>query len=234
MKKALSILLSVCVILTAVISLSFTAGSAIIPAANTGATSGATGDCTWTLDGTELTISGSGKMRDRDGAMDVEDYWGADVTKVTIADGVESIGDFAFFDCKKLEEITIPDSVKSIGWCAFDGCKSLKSVTIPKSVTEIEWYAFDDCTALESIDLKNENAEIGGGAFRYTPWLDSFPDGMIYLGKTAYKYKGECPAQFTVKEGTEAIGDEAFYGQKELVKVIIPDGVKKIGTLASP
>ena len=37
---------------------------------DTGATSGTTGDCTWTLDGTVLTISGNGKMKDYD-------YWNA-------------------------------------------------------------------------------------------------------------------------------------------------------------
>ncbi len=37
------------------------------------------------------------------------------LTKVTLNDGVEIIGDEAFFNCEKLTEISIPKSVKSIG-----------------------------------------------------------------------------------------------------------------------
>ena len=57
MKKALSILLTIMLVLTLAPlgTFSLTANAA---------TSGTTGDCTWTLDGTVLTISGNGKMDD--------------------------------------------------------------------------------------------------------------------------------------------------------------------------
>ena len=40
-------------------------------------------------------------------------------TDVVIPDGVTSIGDYAFNECKMLTSIKIPDSVTSIGKSAF-------------------------------------------------------------------------------------------------------------------
>ncbi|MBQ2731043.1 MAG: leucine-rich repeat domain-containing protein, partial [Clostridia bacterium] len=99
------------------------------------ATSGTTGDCTWTLDGTKLTISGKGVMGDYDYSFDLLAPWGTYITSVVMEDGVTSIGEEAFYGCKKLTSVTIPDSVTSIGWGAFEGCTALTSVTIPNSVT---------------------------------------------------------------------------------------------------
>lgn len=50
------------------------------------------------------------------------------IESITILDGVESIGDLAFYDCSLLKSITIPDSVKSIGKNAFDLISSLQNV----------------------------------------------------------------------------------------------------------
>lgn len=48
-------------------------------------------------------------------------------TKVTIPDGVTSIGNYAFQNCTGLTSVTIPDSVTSISDTAFDGCYALRA-----------------------------------------------------------------------------------------------------------
>ena len=47
------------------------------------------------------------------------------LTTVTIGDGVQTIGDFAFSDCSKLTSVTIPASVQRIGEFSFNSCKTL-------------------------------------------------------------------------------------------------------------
>ena len=47
---------------------------------------------------------------------------------VTIPDGVEIIGDYAFRKCASLASVDIPSSVTSIGDSAFSGCSALKTV----------------------------------------------------------------------------------------------------------
>ena len=73
------------------------------------------------------------------------------VTSITLPDGLTSIGDDAFLNCRSLTSVTIPHSVTSIGNSAFNGCTSLTSVTIPDSVTSIGINAFQSCTSLKDI-----------------------------------------------------------------------------------
>ena len=73
--------------------------------------------------------------------------------KVEIPEGVTSIADGVFENCKSLQSIVIPNSVTSIGEKAFNGCTSLKSVVIPDSVTSINKNAFDGCTSLKTINF---------------------------------------------------------------------------------
>lgn len=86
----------------------------------------------WTLD-TEgiLTITGQGDMQDWQTEEEVP--WNVnrpEIKKIEIADGVTSIGAYAFSDCINVIETEIPDSVQEIGEYAFFNCNGLLSMTI--------------------------------------------------------------------------------------------------------
>ena len=107
---------------------------------------------TWTLDSNGLlTISGTGDMDDYDSGSDPWYKHGAQIKKVVISDGVNSIGDNAFSDCYNLTSVTIPASVTSIGAWAFEDCSGLTSVTIGNGVTAIGEGAFWGCTSLTNV-----------------------------------------------------------------------------------
>ena len=106
-------------------------GAVSVSAAN----SGTTGDCTWTLDGTHLTISGNGAMADYTWEGNSVP-WGESITSVTIENGVTTIGRGVFSGCAALTEVTIPDSVTSIGNSAFSGCTSLTDVYYSSDKTD--------------------------------------------------------------------------------------------------
>lgn len=78
------------------------------------------------------------------------------VKKVTLNNGVTSIGDYAFQFCSSLNSITIPSSVTSIGEDAFYECSSLTSITIPSSVVSIGEGAFGKCSSLTEIVFKGD------------------------------------------------------------------------------
>ena len=91
----------------------------------------------------------------------------------------------------------IPSNVTTIGSYAFSGCTGLTSITIPNSVTTIGSYAFSGCTGLSSITIPNSVTKVESNAFKNTPWYDNLPDGVVYLGKVAYLYKGTMPSNTT-------------------------------------
>ena len=148
------------------------------------------GNLTWKLDadGT-LTISGTGTMKDYDynNNPSPANQKKGSVKKVVIKDGVTSIGNFAFYNCKSLTSITIPDSVTSIELAAFNNCSSLTSITIPDSVTSIGNSAFELCNKLSSITLSNNITSIGNWAFHGCPLTSiTIPDSVTSIGDNAF------------------------------------------------
>ncbi len=156
------------------------------------------------------------------------------LTSITIPEGVTSIGDYAFRECSGLTSITIPESVTSIGNNAFYNCSGLTSLTISEGVTSIGDYAFSECSGLTSITIPESVTSIGGGAFYGTPWYNNQPDGLVYAGKVAYKYKGTMPENTHIElaEGTKGIAGYAFQYCSGLTSITIPDGVTSVGDWA--
>ena len=81
-----------------------------------------------------------------------------------VKDGVEVIGDRAFYDAK-VERVVLPDSLKAIGQSAFAGCKHLADVNIPEGVELIKETAFRDCESLTEITLPETLLKVEARAF---------------------------------------------------------------------
>jgi uncharacterized protein YjdB len=150
---------------------------------------------------------------------------------VTIPNSVTSIAGSSFFGCSSLTSVTIPNSVVSIGEQAFSSCISLPSITIPQGVMSIDKRAFSDCSSLASITIPTSVTSIGEEAFDGTAWYNNHSDGVIYLGKVLYKYKGTMPegTKISIKKGTLVISEEAFYGCSGLSSITIPSNLTSIG-----
>lgn len=137
-------------------------------------------------------------------------------------------------------DITIPSTlggypVVEIGNYAFEGNTALTGVVIPESVKSIGLYAFKDCTNLATITIEGNSLEsVREKTFENTAWLNTKPDGDVYLGNCYYKYKGTMPENttITVKTGTKVIAGQAFKDQSNLVAVSFPDSLVTIGESA--
>ena len=238
MKKFLSVLLSVCLILTAFTIIPLSASSAEADPSATGE-SGTTGDLTWTLDGTKLTISGSGDMPD----YSWDAPWGNKITEVVIEDGVTSIGARAFFLCGDLNSISIPASVRSIGEDAIYCCSALESLTIPEGVESIGKTAFYGCRAMKNVTVPASVKSIGIAAFSCCSGLESL---SVAAGNTVYDSRDNCNAIIetatdtliigsgltVIPDGVVSIGTQAFSVCDSLTEIVIPASVTSIGETA--
>lgn len=156
---------------------------------------------------------------------------------------VRIIGSDAFWHCPSIQKITIPDTVTTICNMAFADCSNLTTVTGGKNVKILENAAFKNCTKLTSIGNIGQNLKkLGCIVFENTKWFENQKDGIVYLGKIAYCYKGNMPKNTTLtfKNGTYAVSSgfisehnsTTHFEQPNLVKVVLPKSCKFIGSEA--
>lgn len=93
------------------------------------------------------------------------DTKGKCLKKVTISEGIKTIGLLAFCGCDNLETVTFPESLTDMGAQSFLQCSKLKAITIPAGVTQIQNSAFQE-TALEEVIIPGTVTRISSAAFR--------------------------------------------------------------------
>ncbi len=178
---------------------------------------------------------------------------------ITIPNGVTSIGQDAFLDCKSLEcseydnayylvsennkylalvkaknaqieACEIHSDTKFIFSSAFSDCSSLTSITIPEGVTSIGYDAFNGCTSLTSITIPNSVTSIGYNAFNGCTSLTSITIPNSVTSIGSYAFNG-CTSltSITIPEGVTSIGSSAFYCCTSLTSITIPNSVTSIG-----
>ena len=136
---------------------------------------------------------------------------------VVIDEGVATIAYKAFEYCEALEQVIFPESLINIGGLAFGHCKSLTSVHIPKNLTSIGTNPFEYCSALESITVDPENT----GYYSRGNCVIRTKDHSVEIG---------CKNSVIPNDGSvSSILHDAFSGCEDLTRVVIPDGVTKIG-----
>ena len=171
------------------------------------------GDCTGltaiNVDGQNPVYSSQdGVLYDKNATTLVE-FPGGVGGSFTIAEGVTSIGDEAFYNLGNVTSVTIPGSVTNIGNSAFS-FSGLASVTIPSSVANLGSDAFANCINLTSVTI------LGGSP--------SFGDGVFY----------NCPslASVTIGDGVTSIGSDMFNSCVSLTALTLPASVTNIGDFA--
>ena len=153
------------------------------------------------------------------------------ITSVVLPSTITKLDRYCFWYCEALTSVNFSGAaVDTIDYQAFYNCIALTSIALPSTVKYLGGYCFSGCTSLTTITGIASVEYIGDDAFSNTPWYASLPDGLIYIGKVLYRYKGNMPANtvINVKEGTTCITAYALSGGSNLVGVTIPQSVNTI------
>ena len=143
-------------------------------------------------------------------------------TSYTVPKSVRKIGSYAFSTDGMLEKVKLQEGVESIGDHAFYDSKKLNAISIPKSVKEIADYAFSEGNLdvgdvyyagskedWAKIQIGKENEELTDSNLHFNsnmPTTKPLSNCTITLGSDTYTYDGKAKAPtVTVKDGTTTL-----------------------------
>ena len=136
---------------------------------------------------------------------------------------LKRIESFTFASCTNLREIKLPESVVYIGKVAFSGCYSLQSLSIPHNVITIDMGAFGVCYRVKQIEIPASTINIGERVFEGCFSLDTIlvdEQNEYWCAEDGVLYSKDMKTLHTYPCG------------KTDINYTIPDGVKSIKSYA--
>lgn len=88
-----------------------------------------------------------------------------DLEEITFSQNLKYIGASAFYGCRKIKAFNLPDTVETIGDKAFSGCSFATQLKLPKNLTSLGKSAFSGCTKIKTVTVNSKLEVIGDGAF---------------------------------------------------------------------
>lgn len=171
----------------------------------------------------------------------------AGLTSVTIPRGVIGMGSGTFENCRNLKSVywNVADypsygfSMANVngfmdygtqGGSPFSGCR-LKEVVFGSEVDSIPGGLLYGQSELSAIKFSGKTEYVGKDAFKETVWFDNLPNGLVYIDKAAYAFKGlmSTPTAISIAEGTKSITEGLFANQTYLTKVTVPSTLTYMG-----
>lgn len=181
----------------------------------------------------------NGKLPDGLSVIEERAFNATKIKSLYLPNTLKEIGSSAFRGCPNITEVTIPGSVKVVRQSSFASCGNLKKVIIEEGVEELEGYAFESgisaigvIGALEEIVFPSTLTKIGKYCFKYNRIKNVvIPNTVKDIGEGCFSNSLEMES-ITFSSSMEIIPDYACCECYKLIKVNMPDGIKKIGNNA--
>jgi len=178
-----------------------------------------------------LSIDGRGKMKDFL-ENDITECWLAyrdSLRSVVINEGVNSIGNNAFYGCSRIEAVKLPESLVSIGSGAFKECQKLRDIVVPNNVKTVRFDAFAHCYSLRSCVFLGDVSVLDRYVFARCSSLKSvtLPSSLLMIGEYCFLYCRSLE-EITIPEGVTLIREYAFKGCEALKHVTLPASLKNV------
>ena len=228
-----------------------------------------------TMQSVIIGVNGGNSIRIGDGSGGTGPFWGnSKLASITIGENVASIAASAFRNCgtdSSVEELTlsIANGVQTIGGYAFNGCTKLKNVTIPASVTQIARSAFTGMSGDVTFTVEdsatplilnapdgNQNNTLFASASSVTAYMGrniirtgysetgavfntklttlAFGPDVTAIGYREYYYCSGITGAVTGLTNVVSIGEEAFYSYytNSITSIEIGDKLETLGVSA--
>ena len=143
-----------------------------------------------------------------------------------------------------LQEIILPDDVTSIGERVFANCRGLVNIHLPQNLKSMGAYVFSDCRYLSGINLPSSVNSIGSNPFRYSKienftvddgnnWFNMAENALVDAdGSTLYAIPVKYYGNYSVPDGVEVIGGQAFIKCCTIDILTLPTTLERIGSYA--
>ena len=147
------------------------------------------------------------------------------VPETLVLDGIERIGNFAFYWMDGIKHITLVNGLQYIGEYAFAGVGGPDTLILPNSITDLGKGAFN-CRDIENLRLSRNLRIIPDECFSLTnlEFLE-IPSSVREIGSRAFFVT--FLKKVVIPEGVERIADNSF---SFLIEIDLPASLKEIAS----
>lgn len=144
-------------------------------------------------------------------------FYDSSLEHIEVYDGVLTLGNEAFKNCKKLKEFVMPGTVNVLGHSVFENCAALKEIQLSEVLRKIPFSTFANCKSLEKLSLNSNLAYFGARSFENCASLKKIELPKTVTAVAPSAFNGCDNLKLTVQSGN-------IYYKSEDGKLI---GVKK-------
>jgi hypothetical protein len=161
-----------------------------------------------------------------------------------LAEGVEEIGESAFYASPAMTHVRIPASVKTMGSNVFAYSTALKEIEFGSAI--VGEYCFIGCTGLENVVIPNSVTYIGTGAFYSCSGLKDITLPIEQSGFSIFSCASVETITYTAQDSgvmparASHPGDAKYYGKtleyscrNSVKKIVYGEGVTEIANYAN-
>ncbi|MCQ2331266.1 MAG: leucine-rich repeat domain-containing protein, partial [Paludibacteraceae bacterium] len=127
----------------------------------------------------------------------------------------------------------IPENVRLMACGAFENNKTVTRVEIPESITKIDHFMFYGCRNLDKVTIPASVTWIGQDVLTGSGIYNNdkkWRKGGLMVDGCLIAVQKDCSAKYDFKSKTPArlIAAGAFYGNKTISRLVIPEGISEI------
>lgn len=148
-----------------------------------------------------------------------------------------SVGNKSFYGCSSLENLAFIKEAETLGKEAFYGCASLTEAELPDTLTDMDEGCFRNCVSVQKVTIDGTLKGIGRYCFYGCRLLREITFGDTMQRNSSLQVIGvkafsQCIALENVdlkeQNALTQIGQSAFEGCTNLIKVNLPEGITGI------